>query len=309
MATSDVMGRPEVSFTASGLSNWIKRHSLVAYFVVAFAGTWIFFAPILLSQKGLGLLVLPDAAAFVFFFLATYTGPFLSAFVVTGVIEGKAGVRQLLRRIVQWRVGVQWYLLVLIGYPVIFLLGLTVTLGMEPLNGLIHKWPLIFTVYLSAIPIGLLLPSLGEETGWRGFALPRLQHQYGPLLGSLILGTLHGLWHLPAYFIPGAILPGAFDLTVFVANTLAIVASTVIWTWLFNNANGSILFAMFIHSTSNANSGLLPKLLTTRTNDPWFGFKVLALGALAIIAFTRGRLSYKPNGEAEPAQATTQAAD
>ena len=289
--------------TAPGMSAWVKRHPLVAYFVLAFAGTWLCFAPILLSQRGLGLITLPDASAFVLFFLATYTGPLLSAFVLTGVIDGKAAVRQLLGRIVQWRVGVRWYLLVIIGYPVIFLLGASVALGMEPLNSLILKWPMIFTVYLSAVPIGLLLPSLGEETGWRGFALPRLQQQYGPLLGSLILGTLHGVWHLPAYFIPGAILPGAFDPTVFVANTLAIVASTIVWTWLFNNANESILFAMFVHSTSNANSSFLPKLLDTRTGDPWFGFKVMGVCALLVVAFTRARLSYKQSFGAQSADA------
>ena len=302
MSTVQTTAQSEVP-VSSGLAAWIKRHPLPAYFILAFAGTWFFFAPILFSQKGLGLINLPDEAAFVFFFLATYTGPFLSAFVLTGVIDGKAGARQLLHRIVQWRVGIRWYLLVLIGYPVIFLLGASVALGMEPLNSLILKWPMIFTVYLSAVPIGLLLPSLGEETGWRGFALPRLQQQYGPLLGSLILGTLHGLWHLPAYFIPGAILPGAFDLTVFTANTLAIVMSTIVWTWLFNNANGSILFAMFIHSTSNANSGFLPKLLDTRTDDPWFGFKAVGLCALLVVVLTRGHLSYKPNKAAESASA------
>jgi len=299
MDAIETMSQSKMDITTSGVAAWVKRHPLVAYFVLAFAGTWIFFAPILLSQKGLGLISVPDTAAFVLFFLATYTGPFLAAFVLTGMIDGKVGMRQLLRRIAQWRVGIRWYLIVLIGYPVIFLLGASVPLGMKPLNDLISKWPIIFTVYLSAVPIGLLLPSLGEETGWRGFALPRLQQQYGPLVGSLILGTLHGVWHLPAYFIPGAILPGAFDLTVFMANTCAIIMSTIVWTWLFNNAKGSILFAMFVHSTSNANSGFLPKLLDVRTGDPWFGFKVVGLCALLIIALTRGRLSYHPDETAE----------
>jgi membrane protease YdiL (CAAX protease family) len=284
---------------SSGLSAWIKRHPLPAYFIMAFAGTWILVIPLLLSQKGLGLLALPDVVAFALYFLAAYTGPFASAFIVAGVNDGKAGVRQLLRRIVRWRVGIQWYLLVLIGYPAVFLIGLTVALGAQPLNGLIRQWPLIFSLYLPNIPIGLLLPGLGEETGWRGFALPRLQQQHGPLLGSLVLGTLHGLWHFPAYLVPGFILPGQFDFFAFLANTCAIVASTVIWTWLYNNTDESILFAIFVHATSNANSSFIPRLLTVRTGDPWFGFKAIGLCALLIVVLTRGRLSYSPNKTAK----------
>lgn len=253
------------------LRRLIQRHPLVAYFVLAFVGTWLFIAPILLS---------------------TYAGPFPAALIVTRVVDGQTGMHQLLRRIVQWRVGAGWYLLVLVGYPLVFLLGLTTEQGAEPMTALVEQRSLLLSYYLPTTLFGLLLPSLGEEPGWRGFALPRLQQYYGPLVGSLLLGSLHGLWHLPAYMIPGAILPGGFDFTVFVANTLAIIASTVVWTWFFNNAAGSIFFAMYVHAVSNANSGLMPMLISEQTGDPWLTFKLIGVCALFIIALTRGRLSY-----------------
>jgi len=283
----------------SRISGWMKRHPLVAYFVLAYALTWALIVPIMLSQRGLGIFNLPDPLLLVLFLLSTFSGPLPAAFIMTSVIDGSTGRRQLWRRMFQWRIGLGWYILVIAGYPLIFLVGLTVYSGAAPWIELVQKWPLIFTYYLPIATIGMIFPSLGEEPGWRGFALPRLQLQYGPLSGSLILGVLHGLWHLPVYFIPGTILDGPFNFTAFAANTCLIITMTFIWTWLFNHAGQSILFAMFMHGVSNAASGLLPRLIVDTTGDPWFGFKVGAACALIIIVFTRGRLGYPSFTEKE----------
>ena len=170
-------------------------------------------------------------------------------------------------------------------------------LGVSPLVAVTQKWPLLFSYYLPTAAIGIVYPGLGEEPGWRGFALPRLQNLHGPLMASLILGVLHGLWHLPAYFIPGAIQDGPFQLIVFVTNTCGIIASTIVWTWLFNSAKGSILFAMLVHGISNAISSLVPQWLdgVGAIHDPWFVTKVMGVCALLIIAFTRGKLGYSTN--------------
>lgn len=308
MSTVQSAARPSMATTGIGLSAWIKRHPIIAYFFLAFTGTWLFYSPILLSKRGLGFIDLPDGAAFALFIIATYTGPFLAAFVVTGATDGKAGVRQLLHRIVQWRVGFKWYILVLLGYPLFFLLGFAAVLGPAVVSSsLTQKWPLLLGFYLPQIPVGFFLPTLGEEVGWRGFALPRLQQQYGPIFASLILGILHGLWHLPAYFVQGMILPSGFDLIPFVGNTAGIIAATFIWTWLFNNTKGSILFATFAHATSNANTVTQLRMLSLSPSDsiahPWFAFQVAGVVALIVIALTRGRLGYKSNRISQPASA------
>ena len=277
----------------SGLFGWMKRHPLIAYFSMAYAFTWVLVIPITLSQRGLGFFSLPDGLLFALFLLSTFSGPLPAALIMTSLIDGPSGRRQLFRRMFQWRVGARWYLLVLVGYPLIFLIGMTFSSGATPWIALAQKWPLLFTYYLPTAALGIIFPGLGEEPGWRGFALPRLQQQYGPLTGSLILGTLHGLWHLPAYFISGAILDGPFNFMVFAANTCSIIALTLIWTWLFNNAGQSVFFAMLVHGASNAVSGLIPRLVADTPNDPWFGFKVGAAFALLIILFTRGQLGYQ----------------
>jgi len=279
----------------SGLKAFAKSHPLTAYFTLAFVLMWIFVIPIMLSQRGLGIINVPDALIEAFLLIATFSGPLPAALIMTTLIDGRNGRKKLLRSMFQWRVGLGWYLLLLVGYPLIFLTGLSFYLGVEPWVALIENWPLILTFYLPAAAFGIIIPSLGEEPGWRGFALPRLQQQYGPLVGSLILGVVHGLWHLPVYFIPGTILEGTFDATAFAANTCLIVAMTVIWTWFFNHAGQSVFFAMLVHGVSNAASGLIPQLPLDAISDPWFSFKTGAAFALLLILFTRGRLGDKPD--------------
>lgn len=281
----------------SGFKAFAKRHPLTAYFVLAYALTWILIIPIVLSQMGLGVINLPEPLLFVFLLLSTYSGPLPAALIVTTIVDGREGRRQLVRRMFQWRVGLGWYVLLLVGYPLIFLIGLTFYSGAAPWVALMQNLPLLFTYYLPVALIGIIFPSLGEEPGWRGFALPRLQRQYGPLIGTLILGVLHGIWHLPVYFVPGAILEGPFDLTAFAANTGLLIAMTVIWTWFFNHAGQSVFFAMFVHGVSNATSSLIPQLIADPTGDPWASFKMGAAVALLLIVFTRGRLGYQSPAE------------
>lgn len=287
------------SISESGLKGLAKHYPLTAYFILAFALMWVFVIPIVLSQSGLGIITLPDALIDVFFLVATFSGPLPAALIMTTVLDGREGRWQLLRRMFQWRVGLGWYLLLLVGYPLIFLTGLSFYQGLEPWLVLTENWQLILTFYLPAVAFSVIVPSLGEEPGWRGFALPRLQEQYGPLGGTLILGTLHGLWHFPIYFVPGSILEGPFEITAVAANTGLIIAMTVIWTWFFNHSGQSVFFAMLVHGVSNAASGLIPQLPLDAISDPWFSFKTGAAFALLLIVFTRGRLGYRPESLTE----------
>ena len=284
--------------TASPLKRLIRRHPLIAYFVIAFAGPWLFNLPAMLGSNGLGLLpfTVPFPVFVGLFILGTYAGPTLGAFVVTAIVDGKPGIKQLLRRYVQWRVGFQWYLLVIFGYPLLFLLDMSLWLGPAPLGSLLEHWSLIFTSYLpSLLGFGTMI-TIAEEPGWRGFALPRLQWQYGPLRASLILGTLHGIWHLPIFIIAFFGL-APFNPVQYALNILAITLMTILWTWLFNHAKGSILFAILFHVVQNAKDGLLNQLVPVVPSwyAHWvYGWVAMVVCVLLILILTKGRLSYKP---------------
>ena len=282
----------------------INRHPLAAYFVIAFAGTWLTILPLLLGQDGGGLFAYRFGEAGILFALAgTFTGPLLAALLVTFDTSGTNGVRVLLRRCVQWRVGILWYVIALFGYFIVWLAGYCVWLDGAPMFALVAKPWLIFGSYLVPSAV-LVVLAFGEETGWRGFALPRLQERYGPLRGSLILGTLHGLWHLPALGVPGFVSNSTLSVP-FIAGWIAtVLAATVLYTWIFNNTNGSLLIAILVHAGSNASSSLLGALVPHHPvlhswqaaiyRSRWNLANLIpfAIAAMLLIAFTGGRLSY-----------------
>jgi membrane protease YdiL (CAAX protease family) len=275
----------------SGLGAGIRRHPVTAFFIMAFVGTWLLYLLVLLSPRGLGLISLPDGLVFVLFLLSTYAGPFLAAWIITRVVDGREGVRQWFKRMLQWRVSWVWYLVVLVGYPVAFGIPAIVMEGSSALTAARLNVGTFVPGYLVTILMGFFLPTLGEEAGWRGFALTRLQRSQGPLVATLVVAAIHAVWHLPAYFVKGAItVTGEFDPTLFVANSLAIIAASFIWTWLFNNAAGSILFATFVHAASNGMSANLPAFLNLQDPNVWFAFGISAVLAVLVIMLTRGRL-------------------
>jgi uncharacterized protein len=257
---------------------------LAAYFVLAHALSWLILVP-----AGLGLL--PDSSASVLAWLPPF-GPAVAAFVVTGLTGGRPAVRQLLRRLVQWRVGVGWYLLVLIGIPLVELLGAFAVLGTVPLEDLAQNWPVIFASYLPAVLYVAIFTGMGEEPGWRGFALPRLQDRHGPLVGTAVLSVIWAAWHLPNVLFGGWT---GLSFSLWMALTLA---SAFIYTWVYNNTGGSILLAALLHGAINGGTalvtGLLPDL-DDALHVPLYGAVALAftVAAVVLIAATRGRLGYR----------------
>ena len=296
--------------TSSPLRRLIVSHPLVAYFIIAFAGTWLLLVPILLSKNGVGLLpfTFSEIGLVLVGLLPTLCGPTLAALTVTAAISGRAGVGRFLSRYLQWRVGIPWYLLALFSFLLVYLLSVCIPLGAGPLLAFIRQWTLLLSVFLPLMGIQILFVGLWEEPGWRGFALPRLQQRYGPVLGTIVLGTLHSFWHLPTGFIVGGPLY-PLALTTFVTFVLTGIAGTFIYTWIYNHAKGSILIAILIHAAANAASGLVNNLIPANPSlgglahalyyDNWS--LVIAFGAVAVllVVATRGRLGYQPEQNAQ----------
>ena len=282
----------------------LTRHPLVSFFVMAFAFSWIVWSPWYLSEEGVGLLPYP-VSAFPWLALGIFLGPTLAAFIMTGATEGRAGIRRLLRRCVLWRVRLRWYLFAFIGVPLVMTLGTIIVVpgGLASFQSLGLGY--VLTYLVTFVSVSILGGPLFEEIGWRGFALPRLQPLHGPLVGSIILGLLWGLWHLPKFMVPSwAATSGGSNLLAIVKFVLFAIAIAIVFTWVFNNTKGSVLMAILVHASIDA--PFLPFSVTLGPSEAMNGM-LLGFGtvALLVVAFTRGRLGYQHySQEEEPAPAT-----
>jgi membrane protease YdiL (CAAX protease family) len=287
----------------SSLRRLIVGRPLTAYFALAYALTWALVLPMTLSVNlGLGLLpyALPDAVGLALFVLASFIGPSVAAVIVTALSEGRAALGRLLRPIGRWRVAPQWYLVAMLANLAIWLAAYGIVLGPALFGALVGRWPLLLSTFLPGVAFGLLIPAIGEEPGWRGFALPRLQARYGPLRATLILGAMHGLWHLPTL---GTIMLGPLRPAEVAPFLLTALGATFLYTWMWNSTGGSVLLAMLTHAASNAASQLLTALIEQGglvlpeaglagwlIGDGWIHTIAYVATALLLVALTRGRL-------------------
>lgn len=282
--------RPVVS-SPGKLRQFMRGHALLCYFVMAYGFSWVAWLPYILSLDGFGLLpvhltqlgILPGA----------YLGPCLSGFLMTAATEGRAGIRCLLSRFVLWRVRWYWYLVALCGIPLMIIMGFLMQPG--ALGSLHPDVPQLLLFFPLLLIVEILTSGLAEEPGWRGFALPRLQRQYGSLLGSVILGILWGCWHLPLFLTAWQQGTSALGICEFVLGTVSIA---IIISWIFNHTRESLLIAILVHATvdaftsASAATGLFTEQWMLKYEDP----AVLAgfgLVALVLVVVTRGRLGYQ----------------
>jgi membrane protease YdiL (CAAX protease family) len=280
----------------------LARHPLVSYFVLAYGGAWAVWATFILSQDGAGLLEFRAPLSYMATIaLGIGLGPFLSSFVMSYVTAGDEGVRSHVRAISHWRVGFRWYGFVLVGIPLIMSLGTIVLPGvwesLEPLSASeIVAYP-VFFLY----PALLIGGPLGEEPGWRGFALPRLQQRVGPLAGSLILGPLWACWHMPIWFSGQWTVPSLLNIATYIG---WLTAMTVIMTWVHNRTRGSVWMAILSHTSMDAFPNailwpLFPAVAQITGGNVLYGYLglLLAYGVAAalLIALTKGTLGYAAN--------------
>jgi membrane protease YdiL (CAAX protease family) len=270
----------------------LQRAPLLGFLVLTFAWSWACWAlsPAIKPQ-------LPWLATLLMF--AGSFGPSLAAIVVVASTRRVAGLRAWLSRCLQWRIGWGWWAFALLLPLAVMLLaaGLHIALGGDiataPASG--H---LLMTVV--NLPLVLLLGGpLGEEFGWRGYALPVLQDRLGWRTASLGLGLVWGVWHVPLFFIDGtaqAHIPIALFL-------LSVVAMSVVFAWLVNRTAGSVVAALLFHTAINFWPSVVP-VLPTEGSYRAYAFVVatlvlLALGALLTSEPMAGRAAIGGPGFAD----------
>lgn len=280
------------------ITSFIKRYPQFTFWSIAIT---TFFVSAFLSDVGLwGLLIYGTA---------------LAGALVTGIVDGRSGLKTYFSRIVRWRVGLIWYAVALLLPLVLNLLafGLNIASGAAlPTNLQWPAWTAILAVFLWP---GLLAIALAEEPGFTGFALPRFLVGRTALAAALIVGLLRTLWHLP--FLIGMLSEGYFIGMLNLA--MIVISGGVFFTWLFNNTNGSVLIAMLLHASLDVISGDGRPL----TLGPLFsGFSeadlvrqdiiqglVFVAAAVLVIVLTRFALGRKPEATLAVAANQPTAAD
>lgn len=260
----------------------VRRYPLVSFFALAFVLSWIAVLPLILN---------PTLSPEPFQILGAFVGPTLSSLIVLVLTQGWRSLPPFFARYIQWRAGIGWWLIVLFGTLFAVTAVATVVVSTEVLTALIANLPVALATYLITLVTGIILGPLWEEPGWRGFALPRLQSRYGPLLGTLVLGALWAAWHIPGFF--GGWLSGS-PLALLVSS----LAFSMIMTWVYNHTRGSILLMILLHSSSNATLALgalvlpssMPPALSSFVNNGWIPALSYTVAAIAIVLITRGDL-------------------
>ena len=286
----------------SSLRRLVTRYPVTAFLIMAFAFGWSGMLPLLLSESGFG--VLPFALPWQpFGVILSVFGLTLPAFLVTAATGGRAGVRDLLSRTPRWRVGVRWYLIVLLGLLVVTLLGAVPFLGVTPLEALGQNWSLLLTVFLPGVLVPFVLVNLWEETGWTGYMQHTLQERHGPLLASVMVAPAFALIHLPGFFAAGFISDEPTPFRQFPAVLLqvgvlamAAIFFRVLIMWLYNGSGCSVLIVALFHSAFNMINGqkitpellLLPDMLASLI--PWVAVMLIAV---LVVVLTRGRLAFE----------------
>lgn len=209
-------------------------------------------------------------------------GPTVAAVIVVAAAEGKTGLKDLLGWILRWRVGLRWYVIAL-GLPAVLAL---VTARLHLLFGAPSPVQL---GQLSILEPILFVLVLGEEIGWRGYALPRLLATRSMLSASLILGVLWGAWHLPTFFIPG--MPQ--HSIPFSAFMLLTTAYSVLFTWIYVHTAGSVLIATLFHGAINFCQGFFLSGIDP-AREYWLLAFVWWVAALVVLVVTGTTFVRKP---------------
>jgi len=213
------------------IQNFVKKNTFVTFLVLAYALSWW---PWLWAGyvKSLGMGMFP-------------WGPSIAAIIVTAIISGKAGLKALFGRAFHLRLPVKWYVLAL-GLPIVVtgaaaLLNVFVLGAAAPAAEQLSAWPEV----IFSFPIVFLVGGAQEELGWRGFALPRFQKKFSPIVSTIFVAAVGIAWHLPLFLIGDIEWPDVW----------AILAAYTVITCLYNSTRGSVLLIMLMHAMNNAFSG------------------------------------------------------
>lgn len=231
------------------LLHGIRRRPVIGFFVIAYAITWAVWIPMgVLGTRVTEGHIWPSH-------VLGLLGPAAAAFVVTAVVAGTDGIKDLLRRVVRWRVAGRWYLAAL--SPLLLYAGTVLILGVSgrgrPNGNELGTFSGLPVVAFPLMWFLLLLTAYAEETGWRGFAVQEMLKTRSLLWTAVVVGGLWALWHVPSFFV----IQNYRDmgLAILPMFTLGLVSGSILLAWLYRASGGSVFVVALWHGSYNLVSG------------------------------------------------------
>jgi uncharacterized protein len=236
-----------------------SSRQLSAFFALTFVWSWTCWLLAPMAKADLGYV------ANTLFFLGGF-GPSIAAVIVVGVTGGRHGLGAWFARCLRWRVGWGWLALAFLSPLAVLTSAAAIHMA---LGGSVPPPPasghllMLLTNFLLVFFVG---GPLGEEFGWRGYALPAVQESMSWRAASLVLGGIWGVWHLPLFLVSGSSQAHSSLLAFFAL----IVATSVFYAWLFNRTKESVVPALVLHTASNTWPFVVPVLPTDADQRPYF---------------------------------------
>jgi membrane protease YdiL (CAAX protease family) len=260
---------------------------LPSFFILAFVLTWLIQIPLVLDSLGLMPFQVPGI-----FQVLQGPMPGVAAIIIAAIASGKAGMRDLLRRVLRWRVGARWYALALFGSAALWVIAAVLTV---PLGGKMPGFPALSPMLLVGILIQLLVYLVfnWEDIAWRGFALPRMQARQSALAASVTLGIIEALFHIPLFFSPTTSQSGQSFIWFIVFS----IGAVIVYNWMFNNAKGSVLPVMLLHAAQNTWTGVIPPAPGDATPYTIASVLYAVVAIIIVVVYGPSRLSRKPASE------------
>jgi uncharacterized protein len=227
---------------------FIERHPLLSYFALTFAISWGSFV-LVVGPGGFPGTGSQFDTLTTFVVLAMLAGPSVAGLLLTGLVDRKAGLRELLSRLLKWRVGARWYAAALLTAPILAAAVLFALSISSPIFTTDAKTSLVLTSVVAGLIGGFF-----EELGWTGFAVPRMRQRYGVLATGLVVGVLWGAWHLLQILWVGGTYSGGLPLVLFLilyffSGVAQLTAYRVLMVWVYDCTGGSLLVAMLMHTS------------------------------------------------------------
>ncbi|MDJ0639985.1 MAG: type II CAAX endopeptidase family protein [Paracoccaceae bacterium] len=215
----------------------VPSHALIGFFVLTFAITWGVVGMYIVAPDWASSRLGEISGSHPLFFLATWA-PAIAAFALVAFYGGVTGFKSFLGRLFMWRGSPMWAVFILIGIPVVFMIGSLMKGG-----PLVAPLPPEGAGAMVAVLFLMLFLGPIEEFGWRGVAQPILQRHVAPLWAGAVIGVIWGVWHLPAFFLSGTVFAGWNFFPFLVGNiTLAILVTPI-----FNAGRGGLLWPLLFH--------------------------------------------------------------